>query len=67
MKSTDTSLNSEGFGSRETAKNKYDFSIAVRAGITFDRTLVYGKAGWVWGKFDFLSTGPSTTLADFGG
>jgi outer membrane immunogenic protein len=56
MKSTDTSLNSEGFGSRETAKNKYDFSIAARAGITFDRTLVYGKAGWVWGKFDFLST-----------
>lgn len=39
-----------------TAKNKYDFSIAARAGIAFDRTLVYGKAGWVWGKFDFLST-----------
>jgi outer membrane immunogenic protein len=56
IKSTDTNLNSEGFGSRETAKNKYDFSIAARAGIAFDRTLVYGKAGWVWGKFDFLST-----------
>jgi outer membrane immunogenic protein len=39
-----------------TAKNKYDFSIAARAGIAFDRTLVYGKAGWVWGQFDFLDT-----------
>jgi outer membrane immunogenic protein len=37
----------------ETAKNKNDFSIAARAGIAFDRTFVYGKAGWVWGAFDF--------------
>jgi outer membrane immunogenic protein len=61
MKTTDASsspTNSEGSGFRDTdtAKNKYDFSIAARAGIAFDRTLVYGKAGWVWGKFDFLST-----------
>ena len=40
----------------ETTKNKNDFSIAARAGIAFDRTLVYGKAGWVWGQFDFSST-----------
>ena len=39
-----------------TTRNKYDFSIAARAGIAFDRTLVYGKAGWVWGKFDFDQT-----------
>jgi outer membrane immunogenic protein len=38
----------------DTTKNKYDFSIAARAGIAFDRTLVYGKAGWVWGRFDFF-------------
>ena len=50
------SINSEGFTDTDTAKNKYDFSIAARAGIAFDRTLVYGKAGWVWGKFDFLNT-----------
>jgi outer membrane immunogenic protein len=53
-----TPIDAEGFGSRTTdaAKNKYDFSIAARAGIAFDRTLVYGKAGWVWGQFDFLSS-----------
>jgi outer membrane immunogenic protein len=36
-------------------KNKSDFDIAARAGIAFDRTLVYGKAGWVWGNFNFDS------------
>jgi len=25
-------------------------------GAAFDRTLDYGKAGWVWGKFDFSSS-----------
>jgi outer membrane immunogenic protein len=45
-------LNSEGFGYTQTTRNKHDFSIAARAGIAFDRTLVYGKAGWVWGRFD---------------
>ena len=40
----------------QTTKNKNDFSIAARAGIAFDRTLVYGKAGWVWGSFDFSET-----------
>jgi outer membrane immunogenic protein len=39
-----------------TTKNKDDFSIAARAGIAFDRTLVYGKAGWVWGNFAFGSS-----------
>ncbi len=24
--------------------------------MAFDRTLVYGKAGWVWGKFNFSGT-----------
>jgi outer membrane immunogenic protein len=55
LKATDASSSST-FRDTDTAKNKYDFSIAARAGIAFDRTLVYGKAGWVWGKFDFLST-----------
>jgi outer membrane immunogenic protein len=38
------------------ARNKYDFSIAGRLGAAFDRTLIYGKAGWVWGQFDFGQT-----------
>ncbi len=56
IRAHDSNLNSEGFGERFTTKNKYDFSIAARAGIAFDRTLVYGKAGWVWGKFDLVRT-----------
>ena len=32
-------------------KNKSDFDIAVHGGIAFDRTLDYGKAGWVLGQF----------------
>ena len=56
IKSTNrSSVNFEGpsFASSLVAKNKSDYSIAARAGMTFDRTLVYGKAGWVWGKFNF--------------
>src|SRR4051812_10748325 len=51
-----TSLLNEGFSRSDETRNKYDFSIAARAGIAFDRTLVYGKAGWVWGKFDLFHT-----------
>jgi len=39
-----------------TAKNTNEFSIAGRAGIAFDRTLIYGKGGWAWGSFDYNST-----------
>jgi len=38
-----------------TSKNTSDYSIAVRFGWAFDRTMVYGKAGWVWGNFAFDS------------
>jgi len=34
-----------------TTKNRDDFTIAARAGITIDRTLIYGKGGWAWGEF----------------
>jgi outer membrane immunogenic protein len=48
---------SEGFDTLHiTTRNKDDFSIAARAGIALDRTLIYGKAGWVWGKFTFSET-----------
>ena len=59
MKTTNASSDPT-FRDTDTAKNKYDFSIAARAGIAFDRTLVYGKAGWVWGKFDFGTAFNST-------
>src|SRR5579863_9333142 len=63
----DSSTNSFGSGSQagilsETdfnhneTQNKYDFTIAGRMGIAFDRTLVYGKGGWAWGKFDALAS-----------
>lgn len=37
-------------------KNTNEFSIAGRAGIAVDRTLIYAKGGWAWGSFDFNST-----------
>jgi outer membrane immunogenic protein len=39
-----------------TTKNTGIFSIAARAGFAFDRTLIYGKAGWAVASFDFNST-----------
>jgi outer membrane immunogenic protein len=36
----------------QAIKNNNDFAIAARAGITFDRTLIYGKGGWAWGSFN---------------
>jgi outer membrane immunogenic protein len=54
-----------------TSRNKSDFSIAARFGLAFDRTLVYGKAGWVWGRFDFGTsettsvTGEGSTIRAF--
>jgi outer membrane immunogenic protein len=36
-----------------TIKNRWDYDIAARFGIAFDRALVYGKAGWVAGRFDW--------------
>lgn len=39
-----------------TTRNTSNFSISGRAGIAFDRTLIYGKGGWAWGSFDFNST-----------
>jgi outer membrane immunogenic protein len=42
-----------GFTETETAKNKWDADVAARFGVAFDRALVYGKAGVVWGHFDY--------------
>ena len=47
---------------RAETKNKSDYSIAGRVGVAFDRLLIYGKAGWVWGRFDvLLSEGETCT------
>jgi outer membrane immunogenic protein len=43
-------------GSRETrSRNRWDGTIAVRAGVTFDRAFIYGKLGVAWGKFDYTN------------
>jgi outer membrane immunogenic protein len=36
-------------------RNKYDYDVAGRFGLAFDRALVYGKAGWVASRFDWYS------------
>jgi outer membrane immunogenic protein len=33
--------------------NRWDSAISGRFGVAIDRALVYGKAGWVWGGFDW--------------
>jgi outer membrane immunogenic protein len=43
-------------------KNKWDYDFAARFGIALDRALIYGKAGWVFGGFDwnYADTFPGT-------
>ncbi len=37
-----------------TATNTWDADIAARFGLAIDRALIYGKAGVVWGGFNFV-------------
>jgi outer membrane immunogenic protein len=37
-------------------KNRWDYDVAGRFGVAFDRALVYGKAGWTFGRFDWNSS-----------
>ena len=53
-------------------ENRYDFTVAARAGIAFDRTLIYAKGGWAWGNYQanslFSSTlNSNTSGSNFGG
>jgi outer membrane immunogenic protein len=58
---------------RFQTKNKSDLDVALRVGIALDRSLIYGKAGVVWGRFSFdsidvlnvpqISQSGSTTLS----
>jgi outer membrane immunogenic protein len=56
-----------------TVKNNNDFTIAGRAGIALDRTLIYAKGGWAWGsmKANFFDTccgaNPTTISSSWGG
>jgi len=43
-------------------RNKWDYDIAGRFGIAFDRALVYGKAGWVFGGFDWNAAEVSSSF-----
>jgi outer membrane immunogenic protein len=41
--------------SSSSAKNKWDFDLALRAGFAWDRALIYSKVGAAWGRFSFNS------------
>ena len=41
------------FSFSEFAKNRWDFDVALRVGAAFGNGLLYGKAGVVWGRFDY--------------
>jgi outer membrane immunogenic protein len=61
--------NSDNFGAFDnftsTFRNTADYTIAARAGITFDRTLIYGKGGWAWGQFKSDSSGICCSAGNF--
>lgn len=47
-----------------TVKNKWDYDVAARVGVAFDRALVYGKAGWVAGGFEWNDASFDGTRSD---
>ena len=57
-------INGNTLVSSASIKNKWDYDVAGRFGIAFDRALVYGKAGWVAGGFDWNAW---ATLGTFAG
>ena len=46
-------INGSTLNGSASIKNKWDYDVAGRFGLAFDRALVYGKAGWVAGRFDW--------------
>ena len=53
MKVTADSFHLNTLVSTATIRNKWDWDIAGRFGLAFNRALVYGKAGWVEGGFQW--------------
>jgi outer membrane immunogenic protein len=49
-------INGNTLISTASINNRWDYDIAGRFGVAFDRALVYGKAGWVAGRFDWNAT-----------
>ena len=47
------------------ARNKYDYTVAGRIGVAFDRAFIYGKAGWAWGRFDFTAAETFLGVTEF--
>jgi outer membrane immunogenic protein len=52
--------------SNTTFNNRYDYTIAGRVGLTFDRTLVFAKGGWAWGNYKFTDSFASATSVNHG-
>ena len=46
-------INGSTLAESASIRNKWDYDVAGRFGVAFDRALVYGKAGWVAGSFDW--------------
>jgi outer membrane immunogenic protein len=42
---------------QSTTRNRWSADAALRTGVAIDRTLVYGKAGVAWGRFDISASG----------
>ena len=54
-----------GESDNHTVRNRWDAAVSVRSGIAFDRTLIYGKLGVVWGKFNYTQTDVFSSGSDF--
>ena len=55
-------INGSTLLSSTSIKNRWDYDVAGRFGVAFDRALVYGKAGWVAGRFDWNSAQVNCTF-----
>jgi outer membrane immunogenic protein len=51
-------------GFRAEARNKYDYTVAGRIGVAYERAFIYGKAGWAWGRFDFSAADTFNGVAE---
>ena len=50
-------FNAGGVSTLTTFKNEWDADIAVRMGVAYDRFLIYGKVGAIWGDHRFANSG----------
>ena len=50
---SETFLGEGTFATAAEVRNRWDYTVAGRIGVAYERAFIYGKAGWAWGKFDF--------------